>query len=67
MNLFTIGYEGLNTDDFMALLFEHGIETVVDVRALPLSRKPGFSKSQSAMATAPMATGSAIQRDSSNI
>jgi len=28
----------------MALLFEHGIETVVDVRVLPLSRKPGFSK-----------------------
>jgi hypothetical protein len=25
-------------------LCTHGIETVVDVRALPLSRKPGFSK-----------------------
>jgi len=44
MTLFTIGYEGLNTDDFMMLLFEHGIEIVVDIRALPLSRKPGFSK-----------------------
>jgi uncharacterized protein (DUF488 family) len=44
MTVFTIGYEGLNIDDFMALLSEHGIETVVDIRELPLSRKPGFSK-----------------------
>lgn len=44
MTVFTIGYEGLNIDDFMSLLVEHGIETVVDVRELPLSRKPGFSK-----------------------
>lgn len=44
MNVFTIGYEGINIDDFMSLLFEHGIETVVDIRELPLSRKPGFSK-----------------------
>jgi uncharacterized protein (DUF488 family) len=26
------------------LLKKHGVETVVDVRELPLSRKPGFSK-----------------------
>lgn len=44
MTVFTIGYEGLEIDAFMALLAEHGIETVVDVRELPLSRKPGFSK-----------------------
>lgn len=44
MNLFTIGYEGLNIDDFMSLLVKNGIETVVDIRELPLSRKPGFSK-----------------------
>jgi len=44
MTLFTIGYEGLNVDDFMSLLSEYGIETVVDIRELPLSRKPGFSK-----------------------
>lgn len=44
MTVFTIGYEGLNLDTFMALLLEHGIDTVVDVRELPLSRKPGFSK-----------------------
>lgn len=44
MTVFTIGYEGLDIDDFLSLLSEHGIETVVDIRALPLSRKPGFSK-----------------------
>ena len=44
MTVFTIGYEGLDIDTFMSLLAEHGIETVVDVRELPLSRKPGFSK-----------------------
>ena len=44
MTVFTIGYEGLDIGAFMSLLAEHGIETVVDIRELPLSRKPGFSK-----------------------
>ncbi len=44
MTVFTIGYEGLDIDAFMSLLVEHSIETVVDIRELPLSRKPGFSK-----------------------
>ncbi|MDR3220421.1 MAG: DUF488 domain-containing protein [Candidatus Accumulibacter sp.] len=44
MTVFTIGYEGLGIGDFMSMLSEHAIETVVDVRELPLSRKPGFSK-----------------------
>ena len=44
MTVFTIGYEGLQIAEFTALLAEHGVETVVDVRDLPLSRKPGFSK-----------------------
>ena len=44
MTVFTIGYEGLDIHDFISLLSEHGIETVVDIRELPLSRKPGFSK-----------------------
>jgi hypothetical protein len=29
MTVFTIGYEGLDIDDFMSLLSEHGIETIV--------------------------------------
>lgn len=44
MTVFTIGYEGMDLDAFMSLLAEHDIDTVVDVRELPLSRKPGFSK-----------------------
>jgi uncharacterized protein (DUF488 family) len=44
MTVFTIGYEGLDTPTFLSLLAKHGIETVVDIRELPLSRKRGFSK-----------------------
>jgi uncharacterized protein (DUF488 family) len=44
MNIFTIGYEGLDIEHFLDLLVSRDIETVVDVRELPLSRKKGFSK-----------------------
>jgi uncharacterized protein (DUF488 family) len=44
MIIYTIGYEGLSLDTFMALLADQGIDTIVDVREMPLSRKPGFSK-----------------------
>jgi uncharacterized protein (DUF488 family) len=44
MTVFTIGYEGLDIDTFMSLLGQHGIDTIVDIRELPLSRKRGFSK-----------------------
>jgi uncharacterized protein (DUF488 family) len=44
MTVFTIGYEGLSIDAFLSLLGRHKIEIVIDVRELPLSRKPGFSK-----------------------
>ncbi|MBY0498293.1 MAG: DUF488 domain-containing protein [Nitrosomonas sp.] len=44
MTVFTVGYEGLNIDTFMALLAENDIDTIVDVRDVPVSRKPGFSK-----------------------
>lgn len=42
--IYTFGYEGLAIDAFIARLKIAGIETVVDVRANPLSRKRGFSK-----------------------
>jgi uncharacterized protein (DUF488 family) len=45
MKLFTIGYEGTTVPDFIAALQRAGVQRVVDVRALPLSRRPGFSKS----------------------
>lgn len=44
MKIFTIGYEGATMDAFLATLREAGVEQVIDVRALPLSRRPGFSK-----------------------
>ena len=42
--LFTIGYEGRNVEDFTNRLKDYGIQTLVDVRDIPLSRKKGFSK-----------------------
>lgn len=44
MKLFTIGYEGVTMDEFLAALRDARVERVIDVRALPLSRRPGFSK-----------------------
>ena len=44
MPLCTIGYEGIDINGFMSLLHRHAVQTVVDVREVPLSRKPGFSK-----------------------
>jgi uncharacterized protein (DUF488 family) len=43
--LYTIGYEGRTVKDMLAVLKQAKVERVVDVRQLPLSRKPGFSKS----------------------
>ena len=45
MDLFTIGYEGLDQRQFIAHLVHNKISVVADVRHLPLSRKKGFSKS----------------------
>jgi uncharacterized protein (DUF488 family) len=44
MIIYTVGYEGLSLDMFLKLLADQGIDTIVDVREMPLSRKPGFSK-----------------------
>jgi uncharacterized protein (DUF488 family) len=42
--LATIGYEGTDIERFVSTLHRSGIQTLIDVRALPLSRKRGFSK-----------------------
>lgn len=44
--LCTIGYERFAQAQWLDALARHNIEVVVDVRDLPLSRKPGFSKSR---------------------
>ena len=43
--IYTIGYEGTTMAEFLAALQAACVRRVIDVRALPLSRRPGFSKS----------------------
>ena len=43
-DLMTIGYEGLTTRDFIDLLRRCRVSVIVDIRELPISRKPGFAK-----------------------
>ncbi len=44
--VYTIGYEGKSVDGFFNYLLEQGIETIIDVRANPVSRKYGFAGSR---------------------
>lgn len=43
-DLSTIGYEGTTVDAVVAALRAAGVQHLLDVRAVPQSRKPGFSK-----------------------
>ena len=42
--LFTIGYEKSTPDALVAALERAGVRTLIDVRAVAASRRPGFSK-----------------------
>lgn len=42
--IWTIGYEQATVDGVIAALAAAGVEVLADIRALPLSRRPGFSK-----------------------
>jgi uncharacterized protein (DUF488 family) len=44
MRIFTIGYEKATVAEVLAALKQAGVERVIDVRAVPNSRRPGFSK-----------------------
>lgn len=44
MRIYTIGYEGATQAQVIAALREAGVQLLADVRAVPLSRRPGFSK-----------------------
>ena len=44
--VYTIGYEGTDIDRFIATLKAVGVTTLADVRAVPVSRKKGFSKTR---------------------
>ena len=43
--IFTIGYEQATQPALVTALREAGVEVLADIRYLPLSRRPGFSKS----------------------
>ena len=44
IRIFTIGYEGATQAEAIARLQKARVKRVIDVRAVPLSRRPGFSK-----------------------
>lgn len=43
--IWTIGYEQATVDAVLSALQEARVDILADIRALPLSRRPGFSKS----------------------
>ncbi len=44
LRIFTIGYENATVGDFLAALQSAGVKRLIDIRAVPNSRRPGFSK-----------------------
>ena len=42
----TVGYEGTTVDAFLDALRAAGVDLLVDVRALAVSRRPGFAKTR---------------------
>jgi len=54
LHIYTIGYEATTMSEFLGALKDASVKRVIDVRALPLSRRPGFSKTplRSALAEA---------------
>mgnify|MGYP001575775628 CR=1 FL=1 len=44
-SIYAMGYEGLSIDEFLNVLLREEIQTVLDTRNNPISRKYGFSKS----------------------
>ena len=55
IDLMSIGYEGLSPAEFFDILKRSKVSRVVDVRELPISRRPGFAKT--ALATGLAAHG----------
>ena len=55
--LHTIGYEGAALPDMLATLLEAVVNHVIDVRELPQSRRPGFSKNALSSALAEVGIG----------
>lgn len=55
--MWTIGYEGHSPESLVNKLRDAGVERLVDIRELPLSRKPGFSKTSLAAGLAHLGIG----------
>lgn len=43
--VYTVGYQGLQIDDFLDMLIRSGIQQLIDVRSNPVARRFGFHKS----------------------
>lgn len=50
--LYTIGYEGASQAALLQILVFHDVQTLLDIRELPQSRKPGLSKTALGQAAA---------------
>lgn len=46
MKIYTVGYEGLDIDQFLEILQKNKITRLLDIRKNPVSRKKGFSKNK---------------------
>jgi hypothetical protein len=55
--LFTLGYQGLTIDGYLALLLASGIELLIDLRHHPVSHKFGFARRPLAQALAAVGIG----------
>jgi len=42
--ILSLGYERRSVEDLVAVLVDHGVRKLLDVREAPVSRRPGFSK-----------------------
>ncbi len=51
-DLYTIGYEGIAQATLFQTLLFHDVQTLLDIRQLPQSRKPGLSKAALGLAAA---------------
>ena len=64
--LFTIGYEGRELDELIAILSANKIDRVIDIRELPLSRRRGFSKTPLGTALGGAGIGYVHMREAGN-
>lgn len=55
--IYSLGYEGLTVAGLVERLLQNRVEEVVDVRASPFSRKPGFSRKRLGASLAAEAVG----------